>query len=82
MLERNALQARSTSTGKRLESERRQRLQRLSPSQLELLARGSSDELYAMAAFYEACQLAHHKAATLFPTLQKQVSNVYSEIEY
>ena len=49
VLERNALQARSASTAKRLESELRQRLQTLSPSQLELLARGSSDERNAMA---------------------------------
>jgi len=49
VLERNALQARSASSGKRLESELRQRLQQLSASQLELLARGSSDERCAMA---------------------------------
>lgn len=49
VLERNALQARSASTAKRLESELRQRLQTLNPSQLELLARGSSDERSAMA---------------------------------
>lgn len=49
VLERNALQARSASSGKRLESELRQRLQLLSASQLELLARGSSDERCAMA---------------------------------
>ena len=49
VLERNALQARSASTAKRLESELRQRLQQLNPSQLELLARGSSDERNAMA---------------------------------
>jgi hypothetical protein len=49
VLERNALQARSASTAKRLESELRQRLQQLNPSQLELLALGSSDERNAMA---------------------------------
>ena len=49
VLERNALQARSTNSGKRLESELRQRLQQLSASQLELLAQGSSDERCAMA---------------------------------
>jgi hypothetical protein len=48
-LERNALQTRSASTGKRLESELRQRLQRLNGPQLKLLARGSSDERSAMA---------------------------------
>ena len=49
VLERNALQTRSASTGKRLESELRQRLQRLNGPQLKLLARGSSDERSAMA---------------------------------
>lgn len=49
VLERNALQARSASSGKRLESELRQRLQCLTAPQLQLLARGSSDERTAMA---------------------------------
>jgi len=49
VLERNALQARSASTGKRLESELRQRLQCLTAPQLTLLARGTSDERKAMA---------------------------------
>jgi hypothetical protein len=49
VLERNALQVRSANSGKRLESELRQRLQRLSASQLELLAQGSSEERCAMA---------------------------------
>jgi hypothetical protein len=49
VLERNALQTRSASTAKRLESELRQRLQRLNGPQLKLLARGSSDERSAMA---------------------------------
>ncbi|WP_186696559.1 BrxA family protein [Cyanobium sp. NS01] len=49
VLERNALQARSASTAKRLESELRQRLQTLTPAQLELLATGSSDDRTAMA---------------------------------
>lgn len=49
VLERNALQVRSASTGKRLESELRQRLERLTPDQLELLAEGSRDERAAMA---------------------------------
>jgi hypothetical protein len=48
-LERNALQTRSVSTGKRLESELRQRLQCLNAPQLQLLARGTSDERSAMA---------------------------------
>jgi hypothetical protein len=49
VLERNALQTRSASTGKRLESELRQRLLLLNGPQLKLLARGSSDERIAMA---------------------------------
>jgi hypothetical protein len=49
VLERNALQARSASTGKRLESELRQRLQRLTAPQIQLLAQGTSDERRAMA---------------------------------
>jgi len=49
VLERNALQARSASSGKRLESELRQRLQCLTKPQLQLLARGTSEERCAMA---------------------------------
>ncbi|MCP9915268.1 BrxA family protein [Cyanobium sp. ATX 6F1] len=49
VLESNALQARSASTAKRLESELRQRLQTLTPAQMELLARGTSEERRAMA---------------------------------
>jgi hypothetical protein len=49
VLERNALQARSASSGKRLESELRQRLQCLTAPQLQLLAHGTSDERNAMA---------------------------------
>ena len=49
VLECNALQTRSVSTGKRLESELRQRLQCLNAPQLQLLARGTSDERSAMA---------------------------------
>lgn len=49
VLERNALQVRSASTGKRLESELRQRLQCLNARQMELLAKGTSDERIAMA---------------------------------
>jgi len=49
VLERNALQTRSLSSGKRLESELRQRLQLLSQPQLELLAEGSSNDRLAMA---------------------------------
>ena len=49
VLERNALQARSASSGKRLESELRQRLQGLTQPQMQLLARGTSEERRAMA---------------------------------
>jgi len=49
VLERNALQTRSASTGKRLESELRQRLQRLNGPQLKLLAQGTRDERCSMA---------------------------------
>lgn len=49
VLERNALQTRSLSSAKRLESELRQRLQLLSEPQLSLLAEGSRDDRIAMA---------------------------------
>ena len=49
VLERNALQTRSLSSAKRLESELRQRLQLLNEPQIRLLAEGSSDDRLAMA---------------------------------
>ena len=49
VLARNALQTRSLATGKRLETELRQRLQLLNNEQLKLLAEGSSDDRLAMA---------------------------------
>jgi hypothetical protein len=49
VLERNALQVRSASTGKRLESELRQRLQHLNAPQIKLLAGGTSEERSVMA---------------------------------
>ena len=49
VLERNALQARSASSGKRMESELRQRLQRLTAPQIQVLAEGTRDERCAMA---------------------------------
>lgn len=60
VLERNALQARSASTARRLESELRQRLQTLTAAQLELLARGTSDDRTAMTwlAAFKRIQLA------------------------
>ena len=64
VLERNALQARSASSGKRLESELRQRLQQLQPPQLEVLATGTSDERSAMAwlAVLKRIPIAHELA--------------------
>jgi hypothetical protein len=49
VLGRNALQARSASSAKRLETELRQRLQCLTVPQLVLLAQCSSDQRSAMA---------------------------------
>ena len=49
VLERNALQARSASSARRLESELRQRLENLTHPQLELLAKGTGDDRNAMA---------------------------------
>jgi len=49
VLQRNALQARSARTSKVLETELRQRLQCLNARQMELLAKGTSDERTAMA---------------------------------
>ena len=49
VLERNALQARSQASAKRLETELRQRLQLLNDEQFTLLAEGSSDDRLAMA---------------------------------
>ena len=67
VLERNALQARSANSGKRLELELRQRLQQLSASQLELLARGTSEERCAMAwlAALKRISIAQELAQTL-----------------
>jgi len=49
VLERNALQARSASSARRLESELRQRLENLTHPQLEILAKGTGDDRNAMA---------------------------------
>lgn len=67
VLERNALQVRSANSGKRLESELRQRLQQLSTTQLELLARGTSDERSAMAwlAVLKRIPIAHELTSDL-----------------
>lgn len=60
VLDRNALQARSARTSKVLESELRQRLQCLTAPQLQLLAKGTSDERSAMAwlAVFKRIQIA------------------------
>ena len=75
VLKFNALQARSASTGKRLESELRQRLQLLTPSQLHLLAKGTSDERHAMAwiAVLKRFQMA---AALVREVLQDKISSL------
>ena len=92
VLERNALQVRSTSTGKRLESELRQRLQRLNASQLQLLAKGTSEERRAMAwlAVLKRIQIAADltrevlmcKLASLDPVLRRSdVAAFYEDCE-
>jgi hypothetical protein len=91
VLERNALQARSASTAKRLESELRQRLQNLTPAQLELLATGSSDDRTAMAwlAALKRIQLAldvvqkvlAEKLAGLDPVLRRSDMAAFYEVQ-
>ena len=92
VLERNALQARSASSGKRLESELRQRLQCLTAPQLQLLARGSSDERTAMAwlAVLKRIEIAADltrevlmgKLASLDPVLRRSdVAGFYEDCE-
>ena len=49
VLKDNALQARSTASAVRMEREIRQRIQTLTPQQIELLALGSTDSRHAMA---------------------------------
>jgi hypothetical protein len=89
VLERNALQARSASSGKRLESEMRQRLQGLTHPQLQLLARGTSDERTAMAwlAVLKRIQIAAElsrdvlleKLSSLDPVLRRSDMAVFYE---
>lgn len=91
VLERNALQVRSASTGKRLESELRQRLQTLTPAQLELLARGTNEERTAMAwlAVLKRIQLAcdvvqellAEKLAGMDPVLRRSDMVAFYEIQ-
>jgi hypothetical protein len=89
VLERNALQARSASSGKRLESELRQRLQGLTIPQLQLLARGTSEERNAMAwlAVLKRIQIAAElsrdvlleKLSSLDPVLRRSDMAVFYE---
>lgn len=89
VLERNALQARSASSGKRLESELRQRLQGLTIPQLQLLARGTSEERSAMAwlAVLKRIQIAAdlsrdvllEKLSSLDPVLRRSDMAVFYE---
>lgn len=92
VLERNALQARSASSGKRLESELRQRLQCLTAAQLRLLARGTTEERSAMAwlAVLKRIQIAADltrevllgKLSSLDPVLRRSdVAAFYEESE-
>ncbi len=92
VLERNALQARSASTGKRLESELRQRLQCLNTRQMELLAKGTSDERIAMAwlAVFKRIQIAADlcrqvllaKLSSLDPVLRRSdMATFYEDCE-
>jgi hypothetical protein len=92
VLARNALQARSASTGKRLESELRQRLQCLTAAQLRLLARGTTEERSAMAwlAVLKRIQIAADltrevllgKLSSLDPVLRRSdVAAFYEESE-
>ena len=81
VLDRNALQSRTASTAKRLESELRQRLITLTASQLELLAKGANDERIAMSwlaalkriqlAFDVVVEVLDEKMAGLDPVLRR-----------
>jgi len=73
VLERNALQARSLSRAKRLDSELRQRLQLLGTPQLTLLAGGSSDDRLAMAwlAVLKRTQVTVELTRDLYPLLRR-----------
>jgi len=91
VLERNALQARSASSAKRLESELRQRLQTLTPLQLDLLANGTSDERMAMAwlavlkriqlAFDVAREVLAEKLAGMDPVLRRSDMAAFYEVQ-
>lgn len=91
VLQRNALQARSASTAKRLESELRQRLQTLTPTELELLATGASNARTAMAwlAVLKRIQLAMdvaqevlaEKLAGLDPVLRRSDMAAFYEVQ-
>lgn len=89
VLQRNALQTRSVSTAKRLESELRQRLQGLTKPQLQLLAQGTSEERTAMAwlAVFKRIQIAAdltrevllEKLSSLDPVLRRSDLTAFYE---
>ena len=91
VLQRNALQARSASTAKRLESELRQRLQTLTPAQLERLAMGTGDERTAMAwlaalkriqlAFDVVREVLAEKLAGMDPVLRRSDMVAFHELQ-
>lgn len=91
VLTSNALQARSASSAKRLESELRQRLQTLTPAQLELLATGSGEDRTAMAwlaslkriqlAFDVVQEVLAEKLAGMDPVLRRSDMVAFYELQ-
>ncbi len=91
VLETNALQARSASTAKRLESELRQRLQTLTSAQMKLLATGTGDERTAMAwlavtkriqlAFDVVQEVLAEKLAGMDPVLRRSDMVAFYELQ-
>lgn len=75
VLSANALQSRSPASAKRMESELRQRLMRLTPSQIELAAHGNTEERSAIAwlAALKASRYIHAFAAE---TLRGKLSSL------
>lgn len=91
VLDRNALQARSASTSKRLESELRQRLLTLTAAQMELLAKGANDERIAMSwlaalkriqlAFDVVLEVLAEKMAGMDPVLRRSDMVAFYEMQ-
>ena len=91
VLDRNALQARSASTAKRLESELRQRLLTLTATQLELLAKGANNERIAMTwlaalkriqlAFDVVVEVLAEKMAGMDPVLRRSDMVAFYEVQ-